>query len=82
MLLWKFDNSDYFLSNFSEGVPASVLAQIHPGVPEGERNPIKFFDNPAPLLSPFAWLDLKMLGESPCFEIWNADLKIPKKGKK
>ena len=24
-ILWKFDNSEYFLSNFSEGVPASVL---------------------------------------------------------
>ena len=24
-ILWKFDDSEYFLSNFSEGVPASVL---------------------------------------------------------
>ena len=24
-ILWKFDNSEYFLSNFSKGVPASVI---------------------------------------------------------
>ena len=24
-ILWKFDNSEYFLPNFSEGVLASVL---------------------------------------------------------
>ena len=26
-VLWKFDNSKYFLSNFSEGVPASVVGE-------------------------------------------------------
>ena len=27
-ILWKFDNSEYFLSNFSERVPASVIIDV------------------------------------------------------